>query len=299
MNIPEGFKPMLASPPKSDADLRFPLLASPKLDGIRAVVFGGVVYSRNLKPIPNKFVQKVLGRPELEGFDGELLVGSATDEAAFRATTSGIMSSDGEPDVVFHVFDIVGHPGGFAERLKALEKRLEALPKCMNFHVEMVPHERVADAAALRAREEDWLLAGYEGAMVRSVDGPYKFGRSSAKEGYLLKIKRFCDAEALILGVEELLHNENEKTRDALGRAKRSTHKEGKRGGGTLGNLLVVMDGVHFSIGSGFTAAERDRLWAIKDKLTGELVKFRYFPTGSKEAPRFPVYLGIRHKDDA
>ena len=30
----------------------------------------------------------------------------------------------------------------------------------------------------------------------------------------------------------------------------------------------------------------------------GRLVKFKFFPLGSKEAPRFPIFLGERHPDD-
>jgi hypothetical protein len=32
--------------------------------------------------------------------------------------------------------------------------------------------------------------------------------------------------------------------------------------------------------------------------LNGRVVKFKYFPTGSKEAPRFPVFLGWRADGD-
>jgi hypothetical protein len=65
------FKPMLATDAELDK-LRFPILCSPKLDGIRAVVRGGVVYSRSNKPIPNKWVQSKLSH--LEHYDGELIV---------------------------------------------------------------------------------------------------------------------------------------------------------------------------------------------------------------------------------
>ncbi len=68
------FKPMLACEVDLDK-LRFPLLASAKLDGVRAIVRDGVVYSRSNKPIPNKFVQQQF--KHLEHFDGELIVGFA------------------------------------------------------------------------------------------------------------------------------------------------------------------------------------------------------------------------------
>ena len=94
------FRPMLAAtvdPNDLDA-LRFPLLASPKLDGVRALVSDdGQLVSRNLKPIPNANVQKAFGRPEFAGLDGELVCGDPTAPDAFRKTTSAAMSRDGAP----------------------------------------------------------------------------------------------------------------------------------------------------------------------------------------------------------
>ena len=50
-------KPMLSGTVTDPAALRYPVLVSPKLDGYRASVQGGVVLSRNLKPIPNAHVR--------------------------------------------------------------------------------------------------------------------------------------------------------------------------------------------------------------------------------------------------
>ena len=303
--IPQGFEPMLASPLKNGAMPEFPCIASPKLDGVRAVVFGGVVYSRKLKPIPNEFVQKTFGIPELEGVDGELIVGSPTSPTVYRDTVSGVMSEDGEPSVIFQVFDLF-MSAPFVERMKALKLRLSSLRsrKGVPHRVQFVRQQTISSAEELAAFEQDALDQGYEGAMVRSPTGPYKCGRSTVKEGHLLKVKRFLYAEAVITATEELEHNQNEKTVNELGRSKRSTHKAGKVRGGTLGNLLVTgapdspFAGIDFSIGSGFTDEDRATLWAAREKLPGRIVKFRHFPTGTKERPRFPVFLGFRDPID-
>lgn len=296
MKLPGQFSPMLASALKGGALPVFPCLVSPKLDGVRAIVFGGVVYSRNMKPIPNKHVQTVLGAPTLQAVDGELIVGKPTSGTAFRDTMSGVMSEYGRPQVTLWVFDVVLPGVPFQDRLKKLKQACAA----QKAGVKVVPQLYVENEEELKAAEERFLAEGYEGAMVRSVDGPYKFGRSTVKEGHLLKMKRFEDSEARILGVVELQHNHNEKTTDELGRAKRTTHKAGKVQGGVLGTLEVedVRTGVKFGIGSGFSAAERAELWARREALPGQLVKYRFFPTGSKEAPRFPVFLGIRDAID-
>ena len=67
------FKPM--KPPSGAlADdelprLRYPLYGSYKLDGIRASVQDGVLLSSTLKPIPNRELQTLWGRPEFNGLD--------------------------------------------------------------------------------------------------------------------------------------------------------------------------------------------------------------------------------------
>ena len=199
-----AFKPMLSATVDDVTKLRYPLLASPKLDGVRAIVLNGVLVSRNLKPIPNKHVQAMFGRKELEGFDGELIMGDPTDPAAFRNTSSAAMSHDGEPNVTFHAFDLVGINDVFDKRLDALRARAKKLK-----NVVVVPHTRIAEQL-LETLEQEWLEAGFEGVMLRDPQGLYKHGRSTFKEHGLMKLKRFEDAEATIVGFEEQMHNTNE-----------------------------------------------------------------------------------------
>lgn len=300
--IPNGFEPMLASPLKG-AMPKFPCLASPKLDGIRMVVFNGTAYSRKLKPLPNAFVQATFGSPLLHGVDGEILAGEATNEEAYRLTMSSVMSQTGQPDVKFNVFDVVdmaNRASAFVERFELLKKKVAALPKHLRDRIVIVEQVMINNADELTEYEEKCLNAGYEGAMVRSLTGPYKFGRSTVKEGHLLKVKRFCDSEAEILECLELEHNQNAATKNELGRTKRSSHKAGRVAGGTLGSMRVrdVKTGVEFQVGSGFTDEEKTALWARRKELVGTFIKYSYFPTGNKEKPRFPVYLGPRSPAD-
>lgn len=291
-------KPMLAAKCEDITAVQFPVYASPKLDGIRAMVIDGVVMSRNLKPIPNAHVQKLFGKKKYDGMDGELIVGPAHLNETFTATTSGVMTAEGAPDVYYHVFDDMTQPAQpFHLRLDKVRNRVKVLGRK---ELIVVPHVHVGAHSLLTDLEEKWLAQGFEGAMLRDPHGPYKYGRSTAREGWLMKLKRFEDSEAVIDGVEELEHNQNEATRDELGRTKRSSHKAGKVAGAVLGNLLVrdVHTGVAFSIGSGFTAALRAELWASREALLGQVVRYRYFPTGSKAKPRFPVFTGFRHPDD-
>jgi DNA ligase 1 len=300
------FKPMLSATVAQVRDLRLPLMASPKLDGIRAIVRNGQLVSRNLKPIPNLYVQTLFGKREYEGLDGELIVGDPRDKGAFLATTSGVMSRDGTPDAVFWVFDKVpqAEDPGFVTRYNMLTYRKDELAKAS---IRVVPHLRITNFEAIDQYEEYMLEQGYEGIMLRSLDGRYKYGRGTLKAQDLMKLKRFEDAEATVLGVYEQQHNTNEAKKNALGHTERSSHKAGKVGKGVLGGLWVkALNGPHkgqeFGIGTGFNDEQRAALWREAgprgELLNGRVVKFKYFPTGSKEAPRFPVWLGWRADGD-
>lgn len=288
-------KPMLACKTEGTG-LAYPVLASPKLDGVRALIIDGTVLSRTFKPIPNAYVQSTFGRAEYNGLDGELIVGSATAPDCIRATTSGVMSSDGAPDVRFHVFDDFTSPAdAFFDRWHGSRIRAEGCQGLVS-----VPHVELTSDSELRAYEERCLLDGYEGVMLRSPQGPYKHGRSTAREGWLLKLKRFEDSEAVVLGVVEQMRNGNAAMLDNLGHTSRSSHKAGLLGKGTLGALQVrdIKTGVEFEIGTGFDAATRASLWSRASALPGSIVKYKFFPTGSKERPRFPVFLAFRDPMD-
>lgn len=280
-------KPMLACEANLKV-LKFPVLASPKLDGVRAIIRDGVVLSRSLKPIPNRHVQVMFGRPELEGLDGELILGDPTHPEAYRRTVSSVMSIAGVPDVDFHVFDIWKRDYPYNE--VALSYGLTT-PVCSTL---------IRTMEELEEYEVAMLDKGYEGVMLRDPQSLYKFGRSTVKEGSLLKLKRFADSEAEIIAFEELMHNQNEVTINETGHTERSTKQDGLLPAGTLGALVVrdIHSGVEFKIGTGFTAAERQKFWNLRAFLRGALVKYQYFPTGSKEKPRFPSFQGFRPRID-
>jgi DNA ligase-1 len=286
---------MLAATITDTSSLKYPLIVSPKLDGIRAMVQGGQLVSRNLKPIPNRFTSGLFGVTECEGLDGELIVGDPTDKDCFNTTSSGVMSRDGEPNVCFHIFDVFMPHAGFQERYECVLSSFAS----RNRSFKVVPHTLCANEKALRAAETEFLKQGYEGLMVRSLDGQYKQGRSTAKQGWLLKLKQFVDAEAVIIGIEEQLHNGNTAIKNALGNLERSSKKEGMVGKNTMGALKVhgingTFKGVEFSIGTGFDASQRDDIWGDKD-LVGKTVTYKYFPIGCVDAPRFPVFRGFRY----
>ncbi len=305
------FKPMLADRHSAHTyvdKLRFPLYVSDKLDGLRCVVMNGKALTRSLKPVPNKFIYNLLSNPLLNGLDGEIIVGSPTAENCFHITQSNVMCKGTVPvNFTFFVFDWFGQPGlDFCARLDmynnlANEASLEFDKRGIT-QITVVPHiQRLCSTwEKIKAYEDYILTAGYEGLILRSPEGRYKFGRATANEQYMLKLKRFIDDEAEIVGFEELMHNNNEAFKDELGATKRSTHKAGKEGGDTLGAFIVKNDMGTFKVGmfNGLTAGDKKAIWDRQNEYLGRIIKFSYFPVGVKELPRHPKFEGFRDIED-
>ncbi len=315
-----AFKPMKAPNELPDfSKLRYPIIGSPKLDGIRCVVRGGAALSSTLKPIPNKHIRETLMRQALDTLDGELMVPGGT----FQDTTSAVMGREGAPDFTWNVFDVAGSPTDpFRARFAYLSTIVAQLPAHLRGVVKLVPHTLIKDENELALYEQTQLALGYEGIMLRDPEGPYKFGRSTLREGWLLKVKRFEDAEAIVIGFEQMMVNENEAQTNELGRTKRSSAKAGlvpfpalgafvlrrmgesqpcphclARGDGTcpecLGSGLLA-----FRCGSGMNDGQKAEFWVKRARLMGSVVKYKHQPHGAKDAPRSPVFLGIRSKED-
>jgi DNA ligase-1 len=283
--------------PKDLKKVEYPVLVSPKLDGIRCIILNGVAYSRTLKRIPNLYVQDYCSNLP-NGLDGELIVGNPTDPNVFNITQSGVMSEHGKPDFTFHVFDMYSNTNEqFKNRFENACAKLTVFSGRENNKCIKVLHFKIENAVQLQECADYYVGLGYEGVMIRSLDGPYKFGRSTEKQGYLLKYKPFQDADAIIIGVEELMHNNNEAIEDKFGRTKRTSHKANLIPGNKMGKLVCHMvqnDKVEFEIGTGFTDEMRNVLWVDRDKLIGKKIKFKYQNITAKGKPRLPVFLAFR-----
>jgi DNA ligase-1 len=291
---PKQYAPLLAATASlEDLDkLRYPLLVSPKIDGIRCLMIGGKAYSRSLKLIRNEHVQTMANRLYFEHslnlLDGELTAGD--HKTKFQDTTSEIMSADGGADFTYNVFD--------TQENKPFQERSYTIARC-ECRRSSTARLTYIDQFKITSREhalhylDAFLEQGYEGAMLRSPTALYKHGRSTLKEGILLKLKPFLDAEATIVGLNPLLENNNEASVNELGHTHRSSSLAGKNALEMLGALrCVTPEGVHFNIGTGFTEADRIALWHTPN-LVGTLVHYKYQAYGTKDAPRCPVFLNL------
>jgi len=309
----KDLRPMLAK----EADLSkllFPVFVQPKFDGIRMLIRDGVGLSRSLKRIPNKSVQSWVDKNSWmnNGLDGELIVGDPTATDVFQRTTSGVMSEGGTPDFKYYFFDTWDLDLPYQDRERAMYHWFKSLAAYVPDSRDVFEPERFVYVPSVLVNSLDELTDvvecnledGYEGSILRSPYGRYKYGRSTVNEGFLLKMKDFHDAEGQIIGFEELMHNDNEATIDALGYTRRSSHKAGMRPGNMLGKLVVELPPelgwaeTEVRIGSGFDYEQRRHIWANQSAYLGKIVKYKYQKIGSKDAPRTPVFLGFRDAID-
>ncbi|AKU93349.1 DNA ligase (ATP) [Labilithrix luteola] len=237
---------------------------SEKLDGVRAIWKDGEFWSRNGKPFyaPDWFKAQM---PSTQ-LDGELFIG----RKQFDATVSAVRSSSGDwSKVKYHVFDL--YPEGeswsssFEERQELLARILRERP-----YIEHVPQVRCTGIKHLTETTDVIIneLHG-EGIMLREPHSLYEQKRSST----LLKVKRFFDIEATVLG-----------------------HVPGKgKHEGRLGALDCVTDHggsdrvVKFQVGTGFTDAEREN-----PPVHGSIITVRYQELTKDSIPRFPVFVAVR-----
>lgn len=287
--------------------LKFPLLASPKYDGIRTLIhpLKGPV-TRSLDPIRNEHLKRLLNRPEYHGLDGELIAGPPTAKNVFQRTTSAVMAFKGDSfDAVFYVFDDFTRPEAhFVDRLRSasatvedhnVENRVDLLLGGGNL-LAMVPHTLIHNMEQLEQLEQQFVTEGYEGIMLRNPLGPYKYGRSTFNQQWLMKLKRMTDDEAIIVGFKPLKVNNNEAVINNLGYQERSNVSSGLVEVEELGAFIVKCSKFDdtFDVGTGFTAQQRVDYWKNRRDLEGKTISFRYQQSGVKDLPRFPSFKGFR-----
>ena len=255
------------------------------------------VMSRSMKLFPNENIHEVLGLPELAGCDGELTVTAPYDPRACRSAAAAVATMKGEFPWRYYVFDRHDMPANvpYHERYAAIPE-LDPMTGARKLGFELI-----SSVKEFRALERELVeKQGYEGLILRDPNGLYKEGRSTLREGGMLKIKRFVDAEAEIVGFEEEMANTNDLGTDERGYAKRSSAKAGMVGKGTLGAFICrdLTTGIEFSVGGGFTADERMLFWASRVTLKGKTITYKHLPTGVKDKPRHTGFVSFREAFD-
>ncbi|MCC9606479.1 DNA ligase [Blastopirellula sp. JC732] len=236
---------------------------SEKLDGVRAYWDGEKFLSRqgNEYHAPDWFVAGFPSTP----LDGELWI----DRGKFQRTVSVVRrqdKSDHWREVRFLAFDAPAMETPFEERLEYLHETLRG--EKLEF-ASVHTHERCTGADHLQSELARVNALGGEGLMLREPGSKYEIGRSFT----LLKVKTFHDAEAIVIG-----------------------HQPGKgKYKGRLGALTVQMpDGTEFSVGTGFSDAQRSNPPEL-----GSVITYRFQELSDGGVPRFPSFVRLSEDQKA
>lgn len=237
---------------------------SEKLDGVRAYWDGKQFISRqgNVYLAPDWFVEDL---PTDLHLDGELWL----ERKGFQRAVSIVRRQDRNNDwkqINFVVFDAPQIDDVFEARVAHIQQALDEL---RSRYTQAHLHVRCNSIEHLREELARVEALGGEGLMLRQPGSKYEVGRSFS----LLKVKTFHDAEAKVL--EHL---------PGTGR-----HK------GRMGALSVEMSGgVRFSVGTGFSDAERESPPPV-----GSIITFRYQELSDRGVPRFPSFVRMRTDIDS
>jgi len=299
--------------PDLNKEVDYPCFVSCKFDGIRAVALDGVLYTRKMlpfKPLVQERFKDLLERTRLIGvvLDGELY----NHDLTFQQISSATSNHPEINDLRLYIFDYVVRDEWFGKSVTPYHQRCIAYHRlCKEFdpeakHIVPVDQYQCNIVGDLLPIHHKLLEEGYEGTMLRSPNGLYKHGRSTAKEKDLRKFKPFDTLDAIIIGYQQKrrLTDEAKETitdKDAFGRSKRG-HRIGDREDvEEIGAVICQIPGRTYTDDKGKerdyifdatwtkgSSVRTDMTWDNKDQFIGRWVEIEYQAAGVKHLPRLP-----------
>lgn len=272
--------------------LRFPVGATIKEDGIRGLRRNCFV-SRTLKLIPNDRIRERANKLPY-GFDVEI-----SNRSLMYNDIESIVMSGEHPDsdkILFYVLDWFNEDLSYQHRIQG------AFDWCvLNPHPDVIaPYITICkNAAELLAFEKLTIEKNGEGICFRTLDSPYKQGRSTLQEQWLVKLARYVRSECTIIGFIEQEENLNRRRHNSVGMMARSKSISGMRGKDTLGAFLVKdSTGLEFKVGSGvgLTTQLRKSIWKQQDKYMNKQITIKHKAHGRLVKPRSPIFVGFREE---
>ena len=269
------YYPMLAHRyNEKKGDIKFPCFVQPKLDGVRCVVVGNKLYSRNgnrfpvLPHIENEL--KLYNKNNLI-LDGELFTDDINFEKIVGLVKKYKKSEEDEKNslkIYLNVFDYIDSKLPFNKRLINLNQFFEK-NKNMKY-IKQVKTEECAQEKNIEEFLEKYTKEKYEGLIIRNKSGLYE---ENTRSVHLQKLKKFIDEEFEIIDY--------------------TTPDQGKEVGCVIW-ICKTKEGKQFSVRPSGNYQERKKLYREAKKYIGKMLTVRYQELTNGHVPRFPVGVTIR-----
>lgn len=278
--------------------LKYPLLVSYKLDGIRCIFRNGEMTSRALKQFPNVQLRKRFeGLAKLANLNNVLLDGELLSKSLTFNELSGLtrqLDKELPDDLYFYCFDIV-HKEQFHIPFQI---RIVNLHELKAPYVQLVKQNLFNTVEEVNKYYEEALDWGCDGLILRDPNGKYKFGRGTIKEGLIFKMKPFQTFDADIIDVIQgtEVRKGAEKKINELGRSVTSKKKDDRVLIDKASAFVVKYEGLDLKVTIAMTDEEKEEVWQNRKKYIGRCIEYKGLLVGSKDLPRHPVFL--RFRDD-
>ena len=269
------YYPMLAHRyNEKKGDIKFPCFVQPKLDGVRCVVVGNKLYSRNgnrfpvLPHIENEL--KLYNKNNLI-LDGELFTDDINFEKIVGLVKKYKKSEEDEKNslkIYLNVFDYIDSKLPFNKRLINLNQFFEK-NKNMKY-IKQVKTEECPQEKNIEEFLEKYTKEKYEGLIIRNKSGLYE---ENTRSVHLQKLKKFIDEEFEIIDY--------------------TTPDQGKEVGCVIW-ICKTKEGKQFSVRPSGNYQERKKLYREAKKYIGKMLTVRYQELTNGHVPRFPVGVTIR-----
>ena len=269
------YYPMLAHRyNEKKGDIKFPCFVQPKLDGVRCVVVGNKLYSRNgnrfpvLPHIENEL--KLYNKNNLI-LDGELFTDDINFEKIVGLVKKYKKSEEDEKNslkIYLNVFDYIDSKLPFNKRLINLNQFFEK-NKNMKY-IKQVKTEECPQEKNIEEFLEKYTKEKYEGLIIRNKSGLYE---ENTRSVHLQKLKKFIDEEFEIIDY--------------------TTPDQGKEVGCVIW-ICKTKEGKKFNVRPSGNYQERKKLYREAKKYIGKMLTVRYQELTNGHVPRFPVGVTIR-----
>ncbi len=246
-----------------DKYLKFPIIGSYKIDGLRCIYQDGHLFTRyGRRFVGLEALEKVLQDNNCPSLDGELVVPGKS----FDDLSGELRSFKSTDNVIYNVFDV--RNSGSAIQCARLALASAVVTSIKDPRVHLVPYRTLVDEYEMQDMFNEAREQGFEGLVLKDEDAVAYNGRSRA----WMKMKASDTVDIEVTNVLE-------------GQGKYEGH---------AGKLECDFNGIKVYVGTGLSDTQRKLWWEDPNTIVGKTVEVEYMEISKNGALRHPRLKCVR-----